>query len=147
MFSQSLSWWVANISTVNAGLPFPGCSSPFTADGRHSARSLQVNFEDVAVFFTRGQWALLDAEQKALYSDVMEENFTNVTFLGSSVPKPDLISWLEQGEEPWIPASCDLDGEKVMASRAGEDPADDTLLGTQMSVQSPRVRGPIRTFH
>ncbi|XP_059571081.1 zinc finger protein 135 isoform X3 [Alligator mississippiensis] len=74
-------------------------------------------FEDVAVYFTREEWELLEASDKGLYQDQMLRNYQALVSLGYRGPTPDLICRIQQGEmELWI-----RDDEEAGESSLSED--------------------------
>ncbi|XP_047636670.1 zinc finger protein 75A isoform X1 [Phacochoerus africanus] len=83
------------------------------------AQSL-LTFEEVAMCFSQEEWELLDPTQKALYNDVMHENYETVISVALFVfPKPKVISCLEQGEEPWVQRSLEFKDSSEELPAAG----------------------------
>nr|XP_048314522.1 zinc finger protein 58-like [Myodes glareolus] len=59
-----------------------------------------LSFSDVAIEFSPQERKCLQPAQWSLYRDVMLENYSNLEFLGLGVPKPHLVTFLEQRSEP-----------------------------------------------
>ncbi|NXI99137.1 Z354C protein, partial [Psophia crepitans] len=79
-----------------------------------------VTFEDIAVCFSRQEWACLDDGQKELYRTVMESNYEMLVSLYCALSKPEFLSWMEDGEELCVPSESDLKEADVCPEPAVE---------------------------
>ncbi|XP_066126877.1 zinc finger protein 544 isoform X1 [Saccopteryx bilineata] len=104
MFSRSVH------AEANALPPEDGCplhSRSFRSEEEMEARPqpvpsrVPVSLKDVVVSFTREEWDQLDSLQRTLYRDVTLETCSHLVSLGLLLPSLDVMSHLEQGEDPW----------------------------------------------
>lgn len=62
----------------------------------------QVQFDDVAVYFSKEEWEYMTEEDQDLYMETMVKNYRTLHSLGWISVKPPLITMIERGEDPYV---------------------------------------------
>ncbi|XP_065450408.1 zinc finger protein 316-like isoform X7 [Chrysemys picta bellii] len=98
---------------------------------------MSVTFEDVAMYFSSAEWALLGEEQKQLYRHVMWENYQTLVSLGIKTPKPVVIFSIERGEDLCVRGPTeDEDGDILR----GTHPDQFSSLSTSFRILIPSIK-------
>nr|XP_024425153.2 zinc finger protein 689-like isoform X3 [Desmodus rotundus] len=98
---------IAGAASSPAGSAGPGAQSALAASRRRPAE-VGVAFADIALYFSREEWRLLDEAQRCLYLDVMLQNFELVSSLGNAFTLPVVWSRLCISLCPLFCRGCSL---------------------------------------
>ncbi|NXP64255.1 ZN398 protein, partial [Chloropsis cyanopogon] len=126
-------WGVLELLKAEGGLRVWELFGELRCPSSQPVLQVPVLFEDVAVRFSRQEWASLDEGQREMYRSVMEGNYEMLVSLYCALAKPELLLQLER-EELSTPPELEPEAAEVspeLAPARQNCTSDDVLLETE----------------
>ncbi|KAM6214701.1 zinc finger protein 641 isoform 2-T2 [Rhynchocyon petersi] len=99
-----------------------------------------VTIKDVSLCFSQEEWRSLDPSQTDFYGEyVMQENCGIVVSLRFPIPKLDMLSQRECGEERWVPDSQDFEDREVLKVTCTGDGSEHEGDTPELEAEPPRI--------
>nr|XP_045007825.1 zinc finger protein 641 isoform X1 [Jaculus jaculus]XP_045007826.1 zinc finger protein 641 isoform X1 [Jaculus jaculus]XP_045007831.1 zinc finger protein 641 isoform X1 [Jaculus jaculus] len=99
-----------------------------------------VTIKDVSLCFSQEEWRSLDPSQTDFYGEyVMQENCGIVVSLRFPIPKLDMLSQLEGGEEQWVPDRQDLEERDILRVTYTGDGSEHEGDTPDLEAEPPRI--------
>ncbi|XP_005406704.1 PREDICTED: zinc finger protein 641 [Chinchilla lanigera] len=99
-----------------------------------------VTIKDVSLCFSQEEWRSLDPSQTDFYGEyVMQENCGIVVSLRFPIPKLDMLSQVEAGEEQWVPDAQDLEERDILRVTYTGDGSEQEGDTPDLEAEPPRM--------
>ncbi|XP_069815334.1 uncharacterized protein [Dendropsophus ebraccatus] len=102
----------------------------------------QVTFDDAAIYFSEEQWQNLEEFQKKIYKELIKEIYETMLALGYRIPKPEIVSRIERGEEPCMDA-CKKAKQQETQPQGAPDGSKDSETVIKVERESPKASTPV----